>query len=73
MITAHAVATDVVRKCGGWSGSEGLTRPGILERVFRDMHVASAHAVADRNGMTTAAVPLMAAHRDERERATRGE
>ncbi|MBB4631996.1 acyl-CoA dehydrogenase family protein [Sphingosinicella soli] len=56
---AHIVASDVVRKCHMWSGSEGLRVPSAMGRCLTDMYVATNHVFVDPQTLVNAAEAIV--------------
>jgi alkylation response protein AidB-like acyl-CoA dehydrogenase len=56
---ATNVASDVVRWCYWWSGSDGLRNPSAMGRCMRDMAGATQHVLVDPNSLVGMARPLV--------------
>lgn len=58
------VASEVVRFCHLWGGTQAFRNPSDLGRISRDTAVATQHALTDPVTMVDAAKPILAAWRE---------
>jgi alkylation response protein AidB-like acyl-CoA dehydrogenase len=61
----HSVTSEVVRFCHLWSGSEAIRSATVMNRISRDMAVATQHVFVDPITLIDAAPSIMASWRDE--------
>ena len=58
-IWLHQMASQIVRFCHLWAGSEAIRNFTAMSRVSRDMAVASQHILADPAAMASVAGPIL--------------